>query len=234
MSSLTFLLCGCLSQEDGHHQDTWWPATPRRSRSGSGGSNPYSTRGLDKFAAVLAELEAKKKKIVAQLGSQHGEAWVRFAQSNSNDWVPIVVKVKRPEDKKKAKLALPQTVPASCGKPPEKKLVGAGRGRKEVKIKSLLWNTKQGGGGWLWLRWRPGYYWPVVFVLILVCVVLFGRPFAIVCTSIWWYMVPSLKGNGANMRKSTKEYVKKISGNKLGGDHLIIRSTAQPRKLGTS
>lgn len=64
----------------------------KRSHRGSRkrGSNPYAERGLDQFAVLSAELEAKRKKLVAQLGTQLSV--VRFAiGSDHRDWIPVII-----------------------------------------------------------------------------------------------------------------------------------------------
>lgn len=54
------------------------------------GSNPYAERGLDRFEVLSAELEAKRKKLVAQLGTQLSV--VRFATgSGHHDWIPVII-----------------------------------------------------------------------------------------------------------------------------------------------
>ncbi|KAE8714387.1 ZCW7 isoform 1 [Hibiscus syriacus] len=64
--------------------------------------NPYSDRGLDKFSALLAELEQKKQKIYSQTGSQD-VSLVRFTYKNSTDFVPIVIKLKDDKEETKKK-----------------------------------------------------------------------------------------------------------------------------------
>uniref|UniRef100_A0ACD5UZT2 Uncharacterized protein n=1 Tax=Avena sativa TaxID=4498 RepID=A0ACD5UZT2_AVESA len=57
---------------------------------------------------------------------------------------------------------------------------------------------------------RPSQYWPFVAVLLLVSLVVFGRVFAICCTSVWWYLVPIL--SGGQSAKTGKNLGKKASG----------------------
>lgn len=52
-------------------------------------SNPYSSRGLDKFKSVYAELSARREYIARKTGLP--EALVRFAYSK-NGWIPVVVR----------------------------------------------------------------------------------------------------------------------------------------------
>lgn len=52
-------------------------------------ANPYAGRGLDKFALVSAELEAKREKLAAQLDTPL--SMVKFALGSHNKWIPIVL-----------------------------------------------------------------------------------------------------------------------------------------------
>lgn len=235
------MFCGSFS----HVDDT--PARSRRPKR-KGGDNPYAGRGLDKFASVLEELEAKKEKIIAQLGPRHEGAWVRFVQSSSNEWMPIIV---RPKDSK-VNDKVPGKSPRFSGKKPKasaaelspamspkaKKVVEGDHdeeGRKELN-NCFSWKDHKEGGLRVLRYWRPSYYCYVAFVLVLVCVVMFGRSFAIVCTSIWWYMIPALKGENTNVRKSMKmkEYGRRISWKKVSGEQMMIKAGSPLRILGSS
>lgn len=236
------MFCGKLS----HVHDT--PARSRRPKR-KGGDNPYAGRGLDKFSAVLEELEAKKEKIIAQLGPQHEGAWVGFVQSSSNEWMPIVARHKdsKVNDRvrgrsprfsgKKPKASATELSPAMS--PKAKRVVEADHdqeGRKELSH-CFSWKVhKEEGGLWVSKYWRPSYYCYVAFVLVLVCVVMFGRSFAIVCTSIWWYMIPALKGENANVSKSMKikEYGRRIGGKKASGEQMMSKAGSPLRILGSS
>ncbi|XVF56773.1 hypothetical protein PTKIN_Ptkin06aG0146800 [Pterospermum kingtungense] len=150
-------ICGSFhhQEEDG---DEFWVSpvsSPRKSRRKKDNKNPYSTRGLDQFSALLAELEEKRQQIYSQMGSQ---GIVRFVYKNSNDCVPIVIKLKD-------------------------------NYKKEEKNKPG--NTKDDH--------QP------------------ERSVAILCTSIGWYIFPKLSGEGSDFRTSMKkkDYVKKLSGNKM-------------------
>uniref|UniRef100_M8AYW0 Uncharacterized protein n=1 Tax=Aegilops tauschii TaxID=37682 RepID=M8AYW0_AEGTA len=63
--------------------------------------NPYASRGLDKFSMVLAELESRREKVLRRVdGGDH--VMVRFVQSETKGWVPIVVKLPAEEPAAKA------------------------------------------------------------------------------------------------------------------------------------
>uniref|UniRef100_A0A3B6DA36 ZCF37 n=1 Tax=Triticum aestivum TaxID=4565 RepID=A0A3B6DA36_WHEAT len=206
--------------------------------------NPYASRGLDKFSMVLAELESRREKVLRRVdGGDH--VMVRFVQSETKGWVPIVVKLPaeepaaKAEPKKKCKQPpsprTESTSPRGAAAPTKKKASPAGR--------------------WSWAdkAIRPSQYWPFVAVLLLLSLVVFGRMFAICCTSIWWYLVPILNGEdggprsarpaGISARRRAKKIGEKITWASLpprshgkksssSGDHDVIspRSHAHGKK----
>ncbi|GLT71184.1 hypothetical protein SLA2020_432180 [Shorea laevis] len=108
---LSSLICGAGSFRQEEEEDELWSlanspcSSPRKSsrrrssHNNKQSKNPYSTRGLDKFSALLADLDEKRQKIYLQAGSQD-ISLVRFVHSNSNDWKPIIVKSKDKKEKK--------------------------------------------------------------------------------------------------------------------------------------
>ncbi|KAG6608423.1 hypothetical protein SDJN02_01391, partial [Cucurbita argyrosperma subsp. argyrosperma] len=79
--------------------------TPRKTRNGlkphsKDKKNPYSDRGLDKFSALLTDLEQKRKQIYAQTDPEN-IVLVRFAYKNSDECVPVVVKQKEKKEEKR-------------------------------------------------------------------------------------------------------------------------------------
>ncbi|XP_073008375.1 uncharacterized protein [Typha latifolia] len=194
-------------------------ASPRRTKKKKPDKNPYSSRGLDKYSTVLSELNSRREKILAKAGSD-GIAMVRFMFSSSHDWVPVIVKLRDPkthdqEDVKNLDKRNKNTKALSSPTKPEEE---ADKEAKEV-AKEAKPTSEIKEVAWSWRRWTFGYHWPLVMILILVCLVLFGRVFAICCTSIWWYSVPVMKDWDGNMRKSTrkKEYRNRLSAKKMGG-----------------
>ncbi|KAF2324263.1 hypothetical protein GH714_011406 [Hevea brasiliensis] len=178
-------------------------STPRKSRKSSRDSkNPYSTRGLDKFSALLSDLEQKRAKIYSQVGSQD-ITLVRFVYSGSNDCVPIIVKLKdqNKQDQNKASGVKDETKVKSrtthkaeaLDKSPietspahhHHEQEAAKQSRMEIDKKTekkmlLSWNLKLH-------KWRrPSHYIPVFIILILLFLAFFGRSVAILCTSIGW------------------------------------------------
>ncbi|KAI5655185.1 hypothetical protein M9H77_32372 [Catharanthus roseus] len=204
--------------------------TSRKGKERDSNKNPYANRGLDKFSAVLAELEIRKQKIYTQKGSEE-ISFVRFVPSNSNDWKPIVVKLK---DKKQDSDAHQENfkdkhinlVQNSVVPPPLEKQSNIIEEKKQIPVAKK------------WRKWRlnlgniycPYLYLLVMMILILVLLAIFGRSFAILCTSLGWYMVPTIiNKDGTNCATSKirpkmmnknkkKEYIRRFS------DKSIVRS----------
>ncbi|ONK59882.1 uncharacterized protein A4U43_C08F11930 [Asparagus officinalis] len=152
---------------------------PQQTSKRKQNKNPYSSRGLEKFSMVLKELESRREKIIARTGSQ-GVALIRFVYDNSQEWIPIVVRPKETIMDEMKKLPPPPP-------PPMQEKVGKKERRKGGLLKAM--------------RVRDAYFWPLVMVLILVCLVIFGRVFAICCTCIWWYLMPTMKERCGNIKR---------------------------------
>ncbi|GMI85071.1 hypothetical protein like AT1G59590 [Hibiscus trionum] len=198
-------VCGAFRHQEG--DDDFW-IEPRKSRRKRDSKNPYSTRGLDQFSALLAELEEKRQQIYSQMGTR---GTVRFVYKNSNDCVPLVVKLKDKKDDRIKSGTTNDHQPQMDGPEVTDKLqTPSGSDRKLEKKKSFSWNVKLQN-----LR-RPSHYIPAVIILILLSLVLFGRSVAILCTCIGWYVVSTTSEEGSNSRTSMKKnnYVRKLSENK--------------------
>lgn len=167
--------------------------------------NPYSSQGLDKFEALLANLEEKKKQIYTQL-DPNDIALVRFAYTSSNNCVPIVVKSK---DNK--------NVNAYLKSPPREDLMPkAAEPMRQQRNEEAEIDTdhKKTSSSYAWRfsfdQWRkPSYYMPAAIMLIMVLLMFFGRSISILCTSIGWYMIPMLRrpndSSGKKMKKKARE-----------------------------
>lgn len=192
---------------------------PRSPRSQGGSKrkekNPYSNQGREKFAKVLADLEARKEKIMAQIGEQDISI-IRFVYSSSHGWVPIVAKIKNQKEVKIDSTG-PTSLPIQQNSveeivPPSGSMAAVkdvAKLDKKMK-KSFSWSLNKNETA----LWRP-CYWPVVVIMILLCLVVFGRSFAIICTAIWWYLMPILTGEDVHMRRSMKkDYERRLSDKK--------------------
>ncbi|KAF8410234.1 hypothetical protein HHK36_002757 [Tetracentron sinense] len=219
-------------------------STPRRSRRSStcrssnrDSKNPYSNRGLDKFSTVLADLEERRQQIYAQRGSQD-ISFVRFVHSNSDDWVPIVVKL-RDQKQGRTQFVGSKDKPVTHNSEALDKspmIIESSAGQKEVQQPGSVSDGRTKKKSFSWSKnldqWRrPSYYLPIIIVLILLCLVMFGRSVAILCTSLGWYLVPAMKGGDSNFRRSMKkkDSVKKSSEKKIGTDRS---SSPTSKKVG--
>lgn len=82
--------CGRLSVVGEAEEIAVSPRPRSRQRHGKR-LNPYSTRGLEKFKSVYAELSARREYIAKKTGAP--EALVKFAHSK-NGWIPVVVRAR--------------------------------------------------------------------------------------------------------------------------------------------
>lgn len=235
------LICGTFNNQEEEENDLQLynspNSTPRKSRRTSfckrnnkdnnNNKNPYSNRGLDKFSALLAELEEKRQKIYSQTGSED-ISFVRFTYKNSTECVPIVVKLKTKDDKKEEEKKKPvdhhQPAAEVLDKHPIQTLIedkevviektGHQKEEKEKK-KGFSWNITE------LHKWRrPSYCLPAFLLLILLLLVFFGRSASILFTCIGWYVVPLIQGDSSDnvIRRSMKKknYVRKLSEHKFG------------------
>ncbi|OVA05878.1 hypothetical protein BVC80_1701g9 [Macleaya cordata] len=230
---LNHFICGSgnFRHEDQEKDDSWISSSsPKRSSSRRNicsckknrkKKNPFSNRGLDKYATVLADLEGKRQKIIDQMGTQE-ISLIRFCFSKSKGWVPIVIKFRNqnqykpkhvgskyeqvmqnlePKLQDKSNKIELSSVPRETE--PAKGILGSeGRTKKSLLDRSV--NSS---------RCRVPYYWGMVIILILLCLAIYGRSFAIICNTILWYLMPKMKTKDMNSRISMKKnesFVKKM------------------------
>ncbi|RAL47231.1 hypothetical protein DM860_013196 [Cuscuta australis] len=181
-------------------------SSPKRSKKGNSKSNPYAGRGLDKFSALLAKIESQKRKIYTQVAPDEISI-VRFVFSSdsNNDVVkPIVVKLKAANSNiNRENRTASLTRSSGAGSPDEDRgndrdaggrtAAAAKEGGKEKLAKSVSWKKMK----WEELR-KPRFYMPFTLVMILVFLAIYGRAFAILCTSIGWYAIPAARGSSGS------------------------------------
>lgn len=193
------------------------PRPRRRRHGGDRASNPFAERGLDKFSTVRSELESRRDKILRRVGSDSGLVMVRFVQCNGR-WAPIVVKLPDEQQLKDAAAskkvtrtstaASPSsTRPAawSCSLPDTASKNAAARGMEPARRRTASFSRRR--------LPPPTCYWLAVMVLTLLSLAVFGRAFAICCTSIAWYLVPTLTDirTPMAMEKPTKPHHEVLS-----------------------
>ncbi|XP_009796021.1 uncharacterized protein [Nicotiana sylvestris] len=211
-------ICGSFHHQDEDDMENLSPcSTPKRSKKNlsrtrsSNKNNPYSDRGLDKFSALLADLEDKKQRIYSQIGPDD-ISFVRFVFSNSNDVKPIVVKLKdkkqttNDHDSKQTTEKIQSQATDETNEGKELQVDSKRRLKRSISWKFKLENLK-----------KPLFYLPMTIILILVFLAIYGRSFAIMCTSIGWYIIPTIRGGNSSSSTKTKrpkkkkEYVRRFS-----------------------
>ncbi|XP_073051731.1 uncharacterized protein [Primulina eburnea] len=205
---------GSFGHEDENERYTSPCSTPKRSKRNTNfcrigkdnsNKNPYADRGLDKFNALLAELDDQKQKIYTQVGSDE-ISFVRFVYPNDSDKVkPIVVKAKeRNQEKintqdlvKNQKGNIPVTNPAVPAVLQVQDKIGSAEipGKEAKRSSKTSFSLEK-------LR-HPYYYLPLILMLIILFLVVYGRSFAILCTSIGWYLIPTVNGTGNSSASSS-------------------------------
>ncbi|KAL6493177.1 hypothetical protein OROGR_032936 [Orobanche gracilis] len=184
--------------------------------------NPYANRGLDKFYSLLSDLDDKKQKIYRRIGAEE-ISFVQFVYTNDSNHVKsIVVKVKGKKHEKSStdliKKSIKHSVKSDSNPTNVEVTHGTSVTKEELNEKSGRKKRCRRCKGSLKLdSLRKSYfYFPLILVLILSFLAIYGRAFAILCTSIGWYMAPTVVGgisSSPNERKPKrkKEYVRKQS-----------------------
>ncbi|KAI3785408.1 hypothetical protein L1987_44526 [Smallanthus sonchifolius] len=214
-------ICGSFRSPEEDDYDVLWPfpsTSPRKptrrrqifgSRRDKNATNPYSDRGLDKFEALLADLDQKRQKILTQKGAED-VSMVKFIYRGSNEVQPIVVKLR--DQRKHNNMS-----PLSTRESDHRKDVAFNEPKEEITKPSVdepaekirFDQCKRKFAGW----WKPWYYLPLFVILILVFLMFSGRSFTILCTSICWYLVPiineSLHDSKQPKNITKKEYLKR-------------------------
>ncbi|KAF8024625.1 hypothetical protein BT93_F1714 [Corymbia citriodora subsp. variegata] len=228
---LSSFICGTFDPEEGEDVDEpYWnnfPRSPGKSRRhrllrrisngyiGKESKNPYANRGLDKFSALVADLEEKRKEIYLQSGSQD-IAFVRFVMSGSDE----TRRRRRSEASKKIVSATRDS--ETMAEPLEE--------AKAVDEPNVESNEAAKRKSFSWMR--PSCYVPLAMIMILLLLALFGRSFAIVCTSVGWYMVPALRGRGSTVVRKKKKM--EISGKWVGENKntaRVGRASSPPKSI---
>ncbi|KAJ6814845.1 uncharacterized protein M6B38_138545 [Iris pallida] len=230
----------CGTRSFSHVDDGSWAPSPRPKRSklkkslsvldsrAKPNTNPYSAHGLDKFERLLAELDARKKSVLA-LKNGSSEDTVRFRYANTDDWIPIVIKRPHPsppppppkKEEKKAAAAAPVAAAAEVEK------LEAADGVASAAEDHRKVAEKRRPTRWEW----SVQSWAVVVVVVLMCLV-FGRAFAVCCATILWYVAPMMKcgESSDNLRRRRK----KKYGGRLGSNLRVTSgcTSMKVKKMG--
>ncbi|XP_004498992.1 uncharacterized protein [Cicer arietinum] len=200
-------VCGTFNHED----DELCSSSPSKYKRKDSKNNPYSTRGLDKFSQLLSDLNEKRQKIYSQM-NPHDISFVRFVHSNTDDFVPIIVKVKNKDHKNKSqdlKVVKVRNLTMNS-ESTEKSTDQSSSIMEERNQPKMEINRKATKKNISWIinkldMEKPMFYLPFIVIMILVLLTLFGRTAATIFTCILWYVIPTLKD--LNSRNSMKKRV---------------------------
>lgn len=203
---VNYFVCGTFHHEEEEDEPCF--SSPRKSRRNSknANNNPYSNRGLDQFSALMDDLDKKRQKIYSQMRPQD-ISFIRFvsSKSNTNEFVPVIVKVKHNKDQKKQRneeLTRARHVSATAKEEHDQQKKQPIMAEKEKEL-NLKWD-------------RPSLYLPIMVVFILVLLTLFGRSVATLCTCISWYVVSTLEDRSFSINSmKKKKYLRGFSEKKM-------------------
>ncbi|KAF5780489.1 hypothetical protein HanRHA438_Chr11g0486001 [Helianthus annuus] len=204
-------ICGSFHSQEEDNYDVVWPfsspstrkSTRRRhifgNRRNKIATNPYANCGLDKYEALLAELDQKRQKFLAQKRYED-VSMVKFIYNSTNELEPVVIKLQDEH-----RIIHHNTSSLSTPEVDHKKDVSFSKAEEDNTKpvvhdhteKFKLDQSKRKIVEW----WKPCYYFPLFVILILVLLMFSGRSFAILCTSIGWYLVPEVNENLHNPKQ---------------------------------
>ncbi|WZZ57053.1 hypothetical protein YC2023_057160 [Brassica napus] len=190
-------------------------SSPKRSMKES--KNPYSNRGLDKFSALLSELDEKRQSIYANRLDSDGPPLVRFVFKSSGECVPVMIKTKK-VTKKKVDGQEDDLKIKTESKTKEAKEIKETESETTEKKQRCVLNEN------LEKISRPNRFLPVTVMLVLVFLVFFGRTVSIMCTCIVWYLVPMIKEQSRKKGSTYKTQKKKKKMNeRMARDQNVLK-----------
>ncbi|GAA0152354.1 hypothetical protein LIER_10858 [Lithospermum erythrorhizon] len=219
---LSTFICGSFQNKE--NEDNLSPCSSTSTRSRRSGSyrnkenkNRYANRGLDKFNELLSELEEKKQKIYTQKGAED-IALVQFVISSDNELKPVVVVKMKKDASSKTTHDLLHVPVDQLNKHTHNHEASSNNKLQREEIpgcSSSHSNLEQ-----------QFYYFPVVVILILLFLAIYGKPFAILCTCIGWYLIPILRRPDRNSSSSnnSSQSRRKLKGKK---EHYSRRSSVK-------
>lgn len=227
MHTLSPFVCGTFHNEYDDDDDTCLASplsSPRKYKRKHSKNNPYSSRGLDKFSELLADLDEKRQKIYSQM-NPHDISFVRFVYSNTDDIVPVVVKVKKNNKDHKhqsqelkgvrSRTTLTHTSESMVTDTEERNQRKREKNHGKVAEKKFCWDMG-----------KPSFYLPVVMVLILLLLVVFGRSASTVYTCVLWYVISTVRSS------SSPSNTKMVSTKKKGelSEKKTVKSNERVKK----
>ncbi|KAI3777358.1 hypothetical protein L1987_47158 [Smallanthus sonchifolius] len=196
-----------LSNQEEDNYDVLWPfsstytrkPTRRRRIFGSqrnkNATNPYGDRGLDKFEALLADLDQKTQKILTGIGSDQYVSMVKSIYRSSNEIEPIVIKLQdQTKHHNMSSLSTPEYLDHEKDVSFIKRINNRCNEAKEVNTKVVDEPTQKIRSDQCKRKivewWKPRYHFALFVILILL--LFSGRSFAISIGCMSWTKVGSL------------------------------------------
>ncbi|CAI8606229.1 unnamed protein product [Vicia faba] len=177
-------------------------SSPRRYKRKDSKNNPYSTRGLDKFSALLSDLNDKRQKIYSQM-NPHDISYVRFVHSSKDDFVPIIVKVKNKSQELKVVKA--RNLKNSSTDQSSSVVTMEKRNQPEKRISMKVKKIEMD---------KAMMYLAFVVIMILLMLTVFGRTVTTIFTCVLWYANPTKKDGSRSSMK--KDFGRGLSEKKMG------------------
>ncbi|XP_050892751.1 uncharacterized protein LOC127098257 [Lathyrus oleraceus] len=214
INMLNPFVCGTFNPIDDDELFANPDSSPRRYKRKNSKNNPYSTRGLDKFSALLSDLNDKRQKIYSQM-NPHDISYIRFVHSNKDDFVPIIVKVKNKSQEikvvKARNLTNSSTDQSSSVVTMEKR--NQPKKRISMNVKKIEMD-------------KPMLYLAFVVIMILLMLTVFGRTVTTIFTCVLWYANPTMKDGSLSSRTS----MKKDFGRGLSEKKMVVTSDEGVKK----
>ncbi|CAN6458942.1 unnamed protein product [Victoria cruziana] len=187
-------------------------------------SNPFSARGLERFAVLSAELQARRQKIMAQLGDTPADdVTVRFAYTNST-WVPVIIKQTKPQEKQldakhhclqrshkpsagavspkplaKVAIASPPLQSAASSLPSSGQKKGTEKSDEIARAEKGSLLDRKRIITWACSGFQLANSEPMILVaLLLLCLLFSGKTFAVLFTAFWWYLGAAFRELGVD------------------------------------
>ncbi|XP_071733309.1 uncharacterized protein [Rutidosis leptorrhynchoides] len=210
-------ICGTFNNQEEDDFEALCPYSPPPSRKArshkfcsrrkkANNKNPYSSRGLDKFEALLADIDDKKRKIFTQKDPKRKDKDHHPKQNNlkdTNDHTSIPT--------------LQDSTLDHMTEDKETQHAEPSIDTKIIRVDQWKLNLKRKFEE----LWMPSYNLPLFVILVLIFLTLFGRSLAIICTSIAWYLIPTIDGTIENTNRKPKKMIEHNHSRKPSENKMI-------------
>ncbi|RDX71559.1 hypothetical protein CR513_49071, partial [Mucuna pruriens] len=199
-------------------------SSPKKYKRKDSRKNPYSTRGLEKFSELLADLDEKRQKVYSET-NPHDISFVRFVYSNTDDIVPVVVKVKKNSNKDQKHKRQELKVVRARTTTFTSELIHTDQ---EHKIESEGKVAKM--NNFPWEIGKPSFYLPVLLIMILWLLITHGRIFTILCICIFWFTIYIIRGPYQAPQTRRSMMIKKSYDRAMSDSRIVMSNEGARRK----